>query len=286
MKKMFNKDSEISLEESKSILKKIIKKEIICLVIVFLVFILNLCNRYISSKLGLLSKNQYTIFILVVILLNILLIIASIYSYININKIKTKFLYYLYKVQDMLNFVSYLASIVLFAFIYICAPTTVSGSSMNNTLDSTDRVFVYSMFYKPKYYDIVIVDVNEHYTKNDETFYVKRVVATEGDEISFVTSNTTYYGALYVNNSFVEDLTLDEYKTLLTDKYSNTCYYDESNKQTVPENFTIVMGDNRNNSRDSRAIGLIHNSDIIGKVYFRYFSKNKSFGFIKSNIKR
>ncbi len=156
---------------------------------------------------------------------------------------------------------------------------------MNNTLASSDKIFVTTLFYKPKRDDIVIVDVNENYTSLDETYYIKRVVATEGDTVRYDLTNLSY-GALYVNDNLVDSyITYSEYKTLLTDTSSSKCYIEDKDEQVVPSGYSIVLGDNRQNSKDSRAIGLIHNSDIIGKAYFRYYSTSLSFGFIKKDIK-
>lgn len=276
MKKDINKSE-------KSIKKLILQSPIIILVLI-IILIINLLNSNVSTKLGFVSKNQFSIILIVFIILNIFCLIAFL-----ILKYKNKLISsykYLYKIFDYTEFITFVFSILLFIFIYLASPTTVSGASMNNTLASDDKIFVYTMFYKPKVDDIVIIDVNEHYTTLSESYYVKRVVAKEGDKLRYNLTNLSY-GSLYVNDTLVEEyITYSEYLTLLTDKYTNTCYIDGSDViQTVPIGYSIVLGDNRQNSKDSRAIGLIHNSDIIGKAYFRYYSSSLGIGIINKNIK-
>ncbi len=262
--------------------KKFIIKGILILITLFIILILNNAQASVSSKLGFISKKYFNIILLIFICLDILLIILLI-----VNKYKQIFNNkHLYKTLDYSEFISFTLSVLLFVFIYLTCPTTISGSSMNNTLANNDKVFVTTLFYKAKKDDIVIVDVNEHYTNLDETYYVKRVVGTETDEISFV-SNGSSLGDLYIAGELIEsNISYLEYKILLTDIYTSTCYLDyEKETQTIPLGYSVVLGDNRKNSKDSRSIGLIHNSDIIGKVYFRYFSLSKGFGIINKDIK-
>ncbi len=269
---------------SEKSIKKLIHQSPIIIVVLIIILIINLLNSNVSTKLGFVSKNQFSIILIVFIILNIFCLIAFL-----ILKYKDKLISsykYLYKIFDYTEFITFVFSILLFIFIYLASPTTVSGASMNNTLASDDKIFVYTMFYKPKVDDIVIIDVNEHYTTLSESYYVKRVVAKEGDKVFYDLTNLSY-GSLYVNDTLVEEyITYSEYLTLLTDKYTNTCYIDDSDAiQTVPIGYSIVLGDNRQNSKDSRAIGLIHNSDIIGKAYFRYYSSSLGIGIINKNIK-
>lgn len=269
---------------SEKSIKKLIHQSPIIIVVLIIILIINLLNSNVSTKLGFVSKNQFSIILIVFIILNIFCLIAFL-----ILKYKDKLISsykYLYKIFDYTEFITFVFSILLFIFIYLASPTTVSGASMNNTLASDDKIFVYTMFYKPKVDDIVIIDVNEHYTTLSESYYVKRVVAKEGDKVFYDLTNLSY-GSLYVNDTLVEEyITYSEYLTLLTDKYTNTCYIDDSDViQTVPIGYSIVLGDNRQNSKDSRAIGLIHNSDIIGKAYFRYYSSSLGIGIINKNIK-
>ncbi len=274
-----------SNKENKEIkYKKFIIKGILILITLFIILILNNAQASVSSKLGFISKKYFYIILLIFICLDVLLIILLI-----VNKYKQIFKNndkYLYKILDYSEFISFTLSVLLFVFIYLTCPTTISGSSMNNTLASNDKVFVTTLFYKAKKDDIVIVDVNEHYTNLDETYYVKRVVGTETDEISFA-SNGSSLGDLYIAGELIEsNISYLEYKILLTDIYTSTCYLDyEKETQTIPLGYSVVLGDNRKNSKDSRSIGLIHNSDIIGKVYFRYFSLSKGFGIINKDIK-
>lgn len=276
MKKDINKSE-------KSIKKLLLQSPIIILVLI-IILVINLLNSNVSTKLGFVSKNQFSSILIVFIILNIFCLITFL-----ILKYKNKLISsykYLYKIFDYTEFITFVFSILLFIFIYLASPTTVSGASMNNTLESDDKIFVYTMFYKPKVDDIVIIDVNEHYTTLSESYYVKRVVAKEGDKIRYDLTNLSY-GSLYVNDTLVEEyITYSEYRILLTDLYSTHCYIDDGkDEQIVPEGFSIVLGDNRQNSKDSRAIGLIHNSDIIGKAYFRYYSSSLGVGLIKKNIK-
>lgn len=265
------------------ILKLFIKSPIIILCLT-MILIINLLNNDVSTKLGFIQKDKFSIILIIFIILNILILITFLILKLNLELIKKY--KYLIKTIDYTEFITLVLSIILFIFIYLASPTTVSGSSMNNTLASGDKIFIYTMFYKPKVDDIVIVDVNEHYTTSTESYYVKRVVATEGDTLRYDLTNLSY-GSLYVNDNLVDSyITYSEYIILFTDLSSSECFIDDNEiNQVVPSGYSIVLGDNRQNSKDSRAIGLIHNSDIIGKAYFRYFSSSLGFGFIKKDIK-
>ncbi len=272
------------INKSEKNLKKLLIQSPIIILILVIILVINLLNSNVSTKLGFVSKNQFSYVLIIFIILNIFCLITFL-----ILKYKNKLIScykYLYKIFDYTEFITFVFSTLLFIFIYLASPTTVSGASMNNTLASDDKIFVYTMFYKPKVDDIVIIDVNEHYTTLSESYYVKRVVAKEGDIIRYDLTNLSY-GSLYVNDNLVDSyITYSEYLTLLTDKYTNTCYIDLTKvNQTVPIGFSIVLGDNRQNSKDSRAIGLVHNSDIIGKAYFRYYSSTLGIGIINKNIK-
>lgn len=265
------------------ILKLFIKSPIIILCLT-IILIINLLNNDVSTKLGFIQKDKFSIILIIFIILNILILITFLTLKLNLELIKKY--KYLIKTIDYTEFITLVLSIILFIFIYIASPTTVSGSSMNNTLASGDKIFIYTMFYKPKVDDIIIVDVNEHYTTSSESYYVKRVVATEGDILRYDLTNLSY-GSLYVNDILVDSyITYSEYIILLTDLSSSECFIDDNKiNQVVPSGYSIVLGDNRQNSKDSRAIGLIHNSDIIGKAYFRYYSESLGFGFINKDIK-
>lgn len=142
-------------------------------------------------------------------------------------------------------------------FIFAVRVIDVSGSSMVPTLHDGDKMIVSNLFYKPKYGDIVVFKTD---TYDPDRALVKRVIATEGQEISLDFDR----GVVYINGSPIEE----DYIAELT-----TTKLDFIGPQTVPEGCVFVMGDNRNASTDSRKkeIGMVDERMILGRAYYVVF---------------
>lgn len=165
--------------------------------------------------------------------------------------------------ESSLKLYSKLVAIVLFAMLfarvinaYIIQETIVNGSSMNPTLENSDKVLLDKILYKIgklKRYDIVVFDYHH------SSVYVKRIIGVPGEKI------TIRKGRVYVNGKILKD------DPLLNDKmhYSGIA----KNGVELGEDEYFVLGDNRNNSHDSRyeQVGIVKKSDIIGKVWIRIF---------------
>ena len=142
-------------------------------------------------------------------------------------------------------------------FIFAVRVIDVSGSSMVPTLRDGDKMIVSDLFYKPKYGDIVVFKTDQY---DPDRALVKRVIATEGQEISLDFDR----GVVYINGSPIEE----DYIAELT-----TTKLDFIGPQTVPEGCVFVMGDNRNASTDSRKkeIGMVDERMILGRAYYVVF---------------
>lgn len=171
---------------------------------------------------------------------------------------------------DLPSFVFKCISVLLFIFVFMFNPCTVSGSSMEDTFKNNDRIIA-SSFTSIKNNDVIIFDAS-NYSAN-VAFYIKRVVASEGDEISYIGNN------LYVNGKEDErgNVSASQYIHLMNSalKLSNQ---EESNvikSVIIPENKYLVLGDNRSNSLDSRFYGLVDRDDIYGEVIIRFYPFDK-----------
>ncbi len=132
--------------------------------------------------------------------------------------------------------------------------SSVSGISMQQTLQPGDRAIVQIIGYTPKHSDVIITDSLISFGNP----LVKRVIALGGDTVDINAST----GEVSVNG-----VVLDEPYLGSTTNFSG----DNTYPLTVPEGKVFIMGDNRQASNDSRSsqIGFIDERDIVGKVLFR-----------------
>jgi len=149
----------------------------------------------------------------------------------------------------------------------------VKGSSMEPNFHHGDLVFVNKLstsIGSPDYGDVVICKLDEGSSYEN---IIKRVVGLPGDEIVIAEKDgeEDVYD-LYINGELIEEPFLGE----AMESDGNIEY-----PFVVPENSYFVMGDNRNESLDSRreSVGAIHKDDLMGKVVLRLYPFSK-FGLI------
>lgn len=165
---------------------------------------------------------------------------------------------------------SVFAVMMLFSFaLRLCR---VDGSSMENTFYDGQNLLLYSTLYTPKQDDVVVFHLAD---REGEQTLVKRVIATGGQtvRICFKTAEIYVDGVRYEDAHKVlksrSDVITNEYSSLPPD-YA----YDPQTQifeATVPEGHVFVMGDNRNNSNDSRyrEIGFVDCRCVLGRVILR-----------------
>ena len=158
-----------------------------------------------------------------------------------------------------LHDVVFLVAGILLVFSLLFRVVIVRGPSMKNTLIDGDWLLLMSnvLYSNPKQGDVVVA-CKESY--DNGTPIVKRVIATEGQTVNIDFEE----GIVYVDN-----VALDEPYTLT----KTNLYEGVSFPLTVDEGCLFVLGDNRNESKDSRStdIGLIDRREILGKAVFVLF---------------
>ncbi|GGL43287.1 signal peptidase I [Sporolactobacillus putidus] len=157
--------------------------------------------------------------------------------------------------------------VVLIVRTFIFGNYIVQGPSMMPTLYNGDRLIVNKVDYRfsqPRRFDVVIF----HATPTDD--YVKRVIGLPGDKITY--SNDQ----LYVNDKPVSEPYLNKYKKQLSGGMLtwNFTLKGLTGQMRVPKGELWVMGDNRQNSADSRVFGFVSEKKLVGKVDFRYWPFN------------
>lgn len=142
-------------------------------------------------------------------------------------------------------------TVFVLIFTFVARIIVVSGPSMENTLIEGDLILVWSLGYTPRQGDVVVL-TQESY---QEDSIVKRVIATGGQQVDInYVSGTVFVDGQALDEDYIKE-------TMLTPSYGEGI-----NHVTVPEGCIFVMGDNRNQSADSRfpAIGIVDTRCVIG----------------------
>ena len=166
--------------------------------------------------------------------------------------------------REILSFLVDVAVVVGVTFLiihFVGQRTYVSGSSMENTLSDGDNLIVDKITYRfsdPQRYDIIVFPF--HYA--DHVYYIKRIIGLPGETVQIVD------GDIYIDGE------------ILRESYGREVIKD-SGLATEPielgEDEYFVLGDNRNDSTDSRdpSVGKIHRDEIIGRAWVRIWPLEK-----------
>ncbi len=172
--------------------------------------------------------------------------------------------------KEILSTSIYLLVVLCAAYLiitYVGQRTQVSGSSMETTLSDGDNLLVDKITYRfsePKRFDIIVFP----FQYDTDTYYIKRIIGMPGETVQI-----DYDGNIYINGSLLEE------------SYGREVIQNPGRAAepiTLGEDEYFVMGDNRNNSSDSRdpSVGNIHRKDIIGRAWVRIWPFSK-FGVLK-----
>ena len=177
------------------------------------------------------------------------------------------------KVDGIFDFIElfvFTLVVVLFVTSFIARHSIVDGDSMLGTLHHGETLIISDLFYEPRVGDIVVVDDHSTILKKP---IIKRVIAVGGDTVRVTKVGIVVNGELldepyvytdglpYTYNVYPSDAYLDN-PTLCVEA---GVYYEF----VVPEGEIFVLGDHRNDSTDSRAIGTVDVDAVLGRVLFR-----------------
>lgn len=167
---------------------------------------------------------------------------------------------------ELISWIQILVTAAVIAFVlntFIIANSRVPTASMETTIMARDRVIGSRLSYKfgePERGDIAIFVYPDDEARGIKTYYVKRIIGTPGDTVDIID------GKIYINGS---DTPLDEPYLHEEMEAEPPQHYE------VPEDSYFMMGDNRNNSNDSRRWKhkFVKRDKLVAKVMFQYFPK-------------
>src|SRR5699024_9426571 len=140
------------------------------------------------------------------------------------------------------------------------SPIIVDGPSMLPTLEDRDQMIINKFIYRfkePERFDIVVFHASE------EEDFIKRVIGLPGEHVAVKD------GSLYIDDEIIEEPYIKQNNT--KEQSSFQLEKLRGSYKKIPEGYILVLGDNRNNSKDSRDFGLVKIKDVVGKANFIYW---------------
>lgn len=168
----------------------------------------------------------------------------------------------------MTKFMKEMISTLLYILIVLCAAwllviyvgqrTEVDGGSMEPTLFDGDHLIVDKLSYRlhePERFDIVVFP----FQHEENTFYIKRIIGMPGETVQIDEKGNVYIDGKILEESYGREIIRADRRGLAAEPIK------------LGDDEYFVMGDNRNNSSDSRvkAVGNIKRKDIVGKAWLR-----------------
>lgn len=158
--------------------------------------------------------------------------------------------------KEVLSLCLYLVIIVCCTYFlvnYAAQRTRIDGNSMQPTLDDGSQIIVDKLTYRfkePQRYDVIAFP----YRYEQDTYYVKRIIGLPGEKVRIDT-----HGTIFINDEALEEHYGSE--TIRQAGYASV-------PRILGEDEYFVLGDNRNDSMDSRfpSVGFVRRSEIIGKA--------------------
>lgn len=166
--------------------------------------------------------------------------------------------------KELIDIIKTIIIAIIVAFVithFIIVNAVVPTGSMKNTIMPNDRLIAFRLSYlfsDPERYDIVVFKAPD----DESTLYVKRIIGLPGEKVNIID------GKVFI----------DDQEVPLSDDYIMEDMLGSFGPYTVPENSYFMLGDNRNDSQDSRywENTFLPKENILGKVLFKYFPKIES----------
>ena len=141
---------------------------------------------------------------------------------------------------------------------FVIQRTEVSQSSMESTLSSGDQLFVDKLSYRfrePQRFDIIVFPLRGA----ADTYYIKRIIGLPGETVQIDQDGSIYIDGERLEESYGREVIDPQHLGLAAEPIQ------------LDEDEYFVMGDNRNNSTDSRSVsvGNIRREELIGRAWVR-----------------